>query len=33
MNFDRFRKRILLIYKYYNEKERMVIWPSLNPTF
>ena len=25
MNFDRFRKRILLIYKYYNEKERMAI--------
>ena len=25
MNFDRFRKRILLIYKYYKEKERMAI--------
>ena len=25
MNFNRFTKRILLIYKYYNEKERMAI--------
>ena len=25
MNFERFRKRILLVYRYYNEKERVVI--------
>ena len=25
MNFDRFRKRMLLVYRYYNEKERMAI--------